>query len=304
MVFYSHQILGRQLDRNNLRRGIVYSDLDTNERATSLGILEILLEHKPDLNIRALGFCTPLHCVANSGWLNHAKALVEAGAPVYTGPTCSPLCWVEGGSGGNSDAALYLRQMLGDRGLAMIEDDHARMESGINQHEPSSESQLRELRALTLDTPSTYRGVLPRPKSQDMNINPDGLCQTCAGMSFKELVSPRGYIHLPFLDMVHQSAKQCRFCKIVFTVLSKHRSLDPRARSQIIVRISNGDKTHRGMCTDPPILRNLEFILSPGCSCSAYNRSMGILSQDYSDCRGGCDRIATVLVTVFTQKGR
>ena len=95
-------------------------------------ILEILLEHQPDLGGGELGihhsrFPTPLHCAANSGWLSHARALVGAGALVYTGPHCSPICWADGGSGGNQPVAVFLREILGEGGLAMIEDDHAEL---------------------------------------------------------------------------------------------------------------------------------------------------------------------------------
>jgi len=75
---------------------------------------------------------TPLHCAANSGWLSHARALFEAGAPVYTWPGCSPLCWVHGGSAGHNRVVEYLRDLLGDVGLALIDEDHAR--AGAARH--------------------------------------------------------------------------------------------------------------------------------------------------------------------------
>lgn len=86
-------------------------------------------------------------------------------------------------------------------------------------------------------------------------------------------------------------------------VLGEHRSSDSYARNKVILRISNGDKSHKGMCTDPPILRNMEFILSAGCSCAALMRSMEIISQDYSECRGSCDRLVEVSVSIYTKTG-
>jgi hypothetical protein len=119
-------------------RRVWYSSSDDNERATAIGILDILLKHNPNLDGRQFSrrgsqFPTPLHCAASSGWLSHAQALVEAGAPVYTGPTCSPLCWAKGGSGGSEPVAIYLREKLGECGLAMIKADHERDRGAASQ---------------------------------------------------------------------------------------------------------------------------------------------------------------------------
>ena len=100
-----------------------------NERATAIGILEILLQHYPNFdgpqNQTGWSHCpTALHCAANSGWLSHARALVEAGAQVYTGPGCSPICWAKHPIGGDQAVTLFLKDMLGERGLAMVKEDH------------------------------------------------------------------------------------------------------------------------------------------------------------------------------------
>lgn len=81
MIFHSHQVSRRRsmrglsasgLGQDKPRRGAIYSYLDDNERATAMGILEILLQHAPNLDHTRLGFYrslfpTPLHCAANSG---------------------------------------------------------------------------------------------------------------------------------------------------------------------------------------------------------------------------------------------
>ncbi|ORY19379.1 hypothetical protein BCR34DRAFT_582117 [Clohesyomyces aquaticus] len=113
-------------------------------------------------------------------------------------------------------------------------------------------------------------------------------------MSFKELVSSRGYLHMSSLDFVLQSSKHCNFCRIIYTVLNKHRTSGPGARNQVIVRISNGVKAHQDLCTDPPILRSWEFILSPGCFSTA-----GTVSRFYTNCKGWWDRIAEVSISIF-----
>jgi len=360
------------------RRGAIYSYLDDNERATAMGILEILLQHAPDIDTR-LGFYrslfpTPLHCAVNSGWLSHAKALVGAGASVYTGPDCSPLCWAKGGSGSSDPVALYLREKLGERGLAMIEDDHARLEQqqrgagGENKDEvpsnaveedvfqlpskkrrldlwsiPGDSSYNESFRAAVLDsrvelvmpdfwstpddssynessraavpdwmaelvTPdfgesSKYRNVLPRPKPHSISINSDGLCQTCAGTTFKELIRPRGYMHWSSSDFLRESARQCELCRIIYSAFNENPKIDPRDDYQVIIRISNGNKGHGGTCTDPAVLRTLEFRLSASCSCRPGDYSQRGVSQDFSKCRGSCEPLAEVLVNIYSQSG-
>jgi len=347
-IFYSHQVHKKNREglyptfeagREKPPRGISYSIWDDNEPTNALGILEILLPHSL-VGIRRSRFPTPLHCAANSGWLSHAQALVEAGSPVYTGPDCSPLCWAEGGSGGDHPVAVYLREILGERGLSMIEADHARAQRApvgdCDDNEPFQPSNAGErslprlpfrispTRRLELpglpaedlvdepslnalkefgtnsEAPLAVKRVLPRPEPKQLSIDSNGLCQTCAGISFRELCRPKGYFHLRSVIQLQQSAMRCTFCKIIYEVLSEGNKLEQHARSQIIIRISNGIKRHRGICTDPPILRTLEFKLCAGCTCLRTDWS--VWPPDRSKCHGTCEG-NEVYVSIFSDKG-
>ena len=141
MVFSSYQISNRGLSifsgfgyprYNRYKWGPqrVHSSFgDSNEETQSLGVVSVLLAHGADPNAStgSGGFATPLHCAANSGWTLVVKALVEAGARVYTGPECSPLCWAQDGSGSSHPSAVFLRERLGPIGMKKIEEDHRRI---------------------------------------------------------------------------------------------------------------------------------------------------------------------------------
>jgi hypothetical protein len=129
-----------------------------------------------------------------------------------TGPRCSPLCWTDGGSGGDQPVAVYLREILGEGGLATIEDDHARVSQGtrkagddgkLSATADRADSHMQpEARRATLaqilernrEAALAARLLLPFPVTE-IKIGSNGLCQICAGMSFKELCRPRGYIY-------------------------------------------------------------------------------------------------------------
>ncbi len=139
----------------------------------------------------------------------------------------------------------------------------------------------------------------------EIKIDSNGLCQIYAGMSFKELCRSWGYVHHHVARM-QESANlwRCRFCKVINEVLREDYQLDHHDRSRIIIGISNGNKGHRGVCTDSPILRTLEFKISAGCTC-ASGRSTAPYSRgtlDFSECMGRCVTIE-VLVSVFSEKG-
>jgi hypothetical protein len=113
-------------------------------------------------------------------------------------------------------------------------------------------------------------------------VGAQGLYQTCAEISFKDLCRNRGYFYLSFAALLRQSAKYCKFCKIINQVLDEDRQLDQHDKDQIIIRTSNGNKRHIGLCSDPPILRTLEFRLVANCTCpgaNSYFRSARDLSN-------------------------
>ena len=247
---------------------------DDNERVASMRILDVLLANGPDVHACALGFCTPLHCAANSGWLSHAIALVNVGARVYTGPECSPLCWVKDGSSGSHPLARYLRVELGDRGLTMIEQDHARL-SG----EPP-------------------RKVLPRNEEPlfrtqtDLTIGPSGLCSICSEMSLESIIRPPGFKHLSSFDAVKRNASSCKFCRIIVSSLDNSQSRSLGSQSQVLISASH--KPGRSIDT-------LEIKLSSGCRC---NPQVPYASPDFSQCHGTCNMAQTGKVIIFTKEGK
>lgn len=302
-----------------------------------MGILTILLQYTPDLNAVRLRrgensyFPTPLHCAASSGWLSHAQTLVEAGALVYTGPDCSPICWAKGGSGGKEPVTLFLRERLGDQGWAMITADHERLNAfsplGISTEPTSSELRTRpspyvplsraEASTMSVGTqlmPISVRGSFsnstvdhhPRtgvqPASSRPRIKSQGLCEMCAKINLKDLCRTHGYFHYSSTTLLKQSARFCKFCNIINQVLSEHDLLDPTNKDQTILRISNGSMRHPGLCTDPPILRTLEFRSVSGCTCRGADfRS----AKNFLQCLGSCDGFkgASVLVSIFSESG-
>lgn len=42
---------------------------------------------------------TPMHCAANSGWMDVASLLLEHGGSAFSRTMCSPFCWVDEGHG-------------------------------------------------------------------------------------------------------------------------------------------------------------------------------------------------------------
>ena len=271
-----------------------------------MGILNILLEHNPDLGGQKFSnhtfrFPTPLHCAASSGWLSHAQALVEAGAPVYTGPNCSPLCWAKGGSGGSEPVAVYLREKLGGRGLAMIKADHERDFEAANQTRNATPSVSTSIVDWNFDEYRTVRSRLPTEKPR-FSVNAQDLCRTCAGISLKDLCRSRGYFHLSSAALLRQSANYCKFCVIIKEILRKNCRLDQNDNSQIIIRISNGNKRHHGFCCDPPVLRALEFRLVTKCTCPATSYTPRS-ARDFSKCLGSCtgSQGTEVLANIYSE---
>jgi ankyrin repeat protein len=98
-----------------------------------MAAVEILLSKGADPNMKGIDHATPLHCAASSGWTKVAKALLVAGADVYTGPTCSPICWAIDGSGGKHPTTVLLRERLGSDGWQKIADDHERVQAAMSQ---------------------------------------------------------------------------------------------------------------------------------------------------------------------------
>lgn len=292
MLFGSHQISGRGYSRFSSggkryvarewgpNRATSYL-LDKDERVDSLEILRILLRKRANVHSRALGFCTPLHCAANSGWLSHALALVRAGARVYTGPECSPLCWVKGGSGGDNLVARYLRGELGDPGLTLIEQDHARVSGTLYK------------RVLPRHEEPMFFRTEPHCKSQTSStVNADGLCTVCSGMTLQSFLVAPGFMHLTFEEL-RRSAASCSFCRIIVSALAEGQPRWSGIEGQILISAPH----------EPDVpLDTLQIDRSAGCRCDL---DIPFDSSDTSVCPTASDIILqTARVTIFTKQGR
>ena len=275
-----------------------------------MGVLEILLVHGADPDTVAKGFCTPLHCPAISGWTRHAIALIEAGAEVYTGPQCSPLCWAKDGSGSNHPVVRLLREKLGPEGMKLIEEDHHRQASPFSQGGSIPYVQRSGTQSAVQPNLSTYRtarsktAMFGRQARQSDHggyspalrlLNSDTVCLTCANLSLDDLVRYPGYVHLSSLELVLESATSRSFCKVIFAILGHERTIVKGGVTQVIVQAITGelDQYQPGH-----ILRMLELKLSAGCFCDkSYEASDR--SLDFRNCHGECEMLGIARAGIF-----
>ncbi|KAF2824306.1 HET-domain-containing protein [Ophiobolus disseminans] len=293
MLFGSHQISGRGYSRfsfgswNDKRYNarewgpnrVTRLNSDDEEKAASLTILKILLRRGADVHRQALGFCTPLHCAADSGWLGHALALVRAGAKVYTGPKCSPLCWVKGGSGGNELVARYLRVELGDCGLTMIEQDHARA------HRTSHE------KCFARDEPPMFFRTERHFKTQSSSlISANGLCSVCSDITLESLSTRTGYMHLSFSSL-KLSATRCAFCRIIISALAEGRPQWSGTEGQVLISAPS---------EEGKLVHTLQINRCGDCHCDL---DKPYTSPDTSACHTASKNVLqTARVTIFTKQ--
>ncbi len=68
------------------------------DRVKARQIAAALIEAGADPNAMARGpfAFTPMHCVANSGWVDVAHVLLENGGSAFSRGQCSPFCWADG----------------------------------------------------------------------------------------------------------------------------------------------------------------------------------------------------------------
>ena len=66
-----------------------------NNEAVALEVVQILLDAGADPNAVTSSRIpwTPMHCVANSGWMGVASLLLERGGSAFSRDMCSPYCW-------------------------------------------------------------------------------------------------------------------------------------------------------------------------------------------------------------------
>jgi hypothetical protein len=230
-----------------------------------------------------MGFCTPLYCAANSGWLSHTVALVKAGAKVYTGSRCSPLCWTKGGSASSHPVARYLRVEIGDVGLTKIEQYHA------------SVSQTPYKKTLPRDEKPLFRTQVHH------HLNRHGHCSVCSELSVEELMSPAGYRHLLFEDL-RKNAVRCNLCRVILSLLTEDQERNFAGLSHVIIRASTKSQLDGSEDISVAPICMLEVKLSAGCTCnsSVWNPEP---SPDFSNCRRNHTMIAQSATAIFTNQG-
>jgi len=131
----------RQIYPRNLQSRILYpSSKATFPRRsatepTALAMIQVLLESGADVNAFANNpKWTPLHNVADSGWINVAHLLLDNGANSFTeGRSCSPYCWagndLESGGTRNEMQAL-LKHYISEEQWTQITANHENMGEG------------------------------------------------------------------------------------------------------------------------------------------------------------------------------
>lgn len=99
----------RQIFPRGLKQGLItpYGErhlclpFRRHSESAALQIVTMLVEAGADVNAEASrgrgrhssGRCTPMHCVASSGWTKVAEYLLEAGGKAFSPTICSPWCW-------------------------------------------------------------------------------------------------------------------------------------------------------------------------------------------------------------------
>jgi ankyrin repeat protein len=103
MLFSSRQVSDR-----NLKSRIISSWNDPrcfasrhDNENTALQLCKALLDAGADPNAVTSQKApwTPMHCVANSGWMEVAHLLLEHGGSAFAETICSPYCWASEGYG-------------------------------------------------------------------------------------------------------------------------------------------------------------------------------------------------------------
>jgi hypothetical protein len=75
--------------------------MEFEQKTVAFMIALDLLQAGADAVAEAQGFCTPLHCAINSGWVDHIDALFFFGASLYAVNGFSSVYWVSGHSEGH-----------------------------------------------------------------------------------------------------------------------------------------------------------------------------------------------------------
>ena len=266
-----------------------------------------LLQAGTDVGVVSQGFCTPLHCAVNSGWIDHVDALLSFGASLHSAEF-SPVRWA-------AQSTKTLKH-TGDR--RYVTDDRTCLEYLRKKLGPDAWNRIRNYgyhdggTLPTFSWPSqpfeswyftdllrnTSRTCLPGAWGAVSLEEPPTTCQLCRAISIEKLSSLSGYLHAKSLhDLEHLSLK-CPSCMFLLSFFESRLPITMEGDiTQVILRLS---KEH----TSAGAIKMLRLQLSSGCFCDSRG-NVSLRSLDFSTCVGRCRPILMedLAFDVFTNEG-
>jgi hypothetical protein len=238
-----------------------------------------LLQAGANVLVKAQRFCTPLHCAASSGWVDHVDALLYFRAPIYTENECAPVCWATH-PGTNCRLVLeYLRKRLGPDSWRRIRNHghcNGRWAGPLPEYTKPSQKFIdwyyKDL------IPNTSRACLPGSGSAVImeKFSPTLHCLLCRAITLEKLCSPSGYLHAGSLYILRQSSSTCPNCKFFFQFFESRWTITGDDDiCQVVLRAQSGSRSSQGISA-------LKLQLSSGCHCTE-SRSLNIQA-----CMGQC----------------
>jgi hypothetical protein len=256
-----------------------------------------LLQAGADAKIKAQRFCTPLHCAASSGWVDHADALLYFGAPLYTEEECAPVCWTTHSGTDYRLVLEYFQKRLGPDSWRRIQ-RHGRCDgrSGgplLDYNKPSEKFMDWYLKDLILNT---SRGCLPGSGGVVImeKVSPGRHCALCKAITVEKMCSPSGYLHAVSLLVLMELSKNCPNCKFFFQLFESRWLITTEDDiSQVIIRAGNEAASSSKICA-------LKLQLSSGCYCNDSR------SLDLENCTGRCHMMLMedIILDAFSTDGR
>jgi hypothetical protein len=248
--------------------------IDEAEEGISFMIAMDLLHSGADYRTETRDFVTPLHCAASSGWAEHIDMLLYFGASMLSERVCSPVCWTLNPTVHHQIALDYLKKKLGPDVWNQLQ---CRRYCNSGQNIPpfsSPSDHYWEWYNYKLK-PYTLRPYLPGSWSAVKVEKPSPTCPLCTNITLTELSSQPGYLHASSLQALLISSETCKFCRLMFDLLSRwHKMMGKDDVCQIILRSdTGGDSSHT--------ISALKLQLSGGCFC-------GERSSLYTQCQGNC----------------
>jgi hypothetical protein len=267
------------------------SPMNFEQKTVAFMIALDLLQAGADVAPKAQGFCTPLHCAVNSGWIDHIDALLFFGASLRAGDECSPVYWVSGSSGDylrredHERTRDYLQKWLGPDAWNRIRNDGGLTNDRLPEYSWPSQ-RFRDWYFMDF-FPNTSRGCLPGARAAVSLAETSTACSLCKAISIGSLSSPPGYLHAKSLHDLERSSSSRSICSPFFTLLKIRLPLMTESDiSQVVLRSGIDVGTTGPMGTTSV----LKLQLSSGCFCNA-REVIEKRSLDFSSCTGKCGPI-------------